>query len=63
MTPPQGMPFLAAERSMVPASQLEDVTVARGVAINLAAARSVHLQLTTARVGLTLDLARAPRAH
>ena len=60
------MPFLATTGASVPASELEDyganawasVTVAGGVTVNFAAARSVPFQLTTVRVGLGLDLAR-----
>ena len=60
------MPFLATTGAAVPASELEDyganawasVTVARGVTLNFAAARSVPFQLTTVRVSLGLDLAR-----
>ncbi len=71
MTPPQYMPFLGAARSVVAASELEDygpdawasITVARGVSVNFAVARSVPFHLTTARIGLTLDVVRARRAH
>lgn len=60
------MPFLGATGAAVPASELDDyganawasITVARGVTLNFAAARSVPFQLTTVRVSLGLDLAR-----
>lgn len=63
---PGNMPFLATTGGSVPANELKDygghawasVTVARGVAVDLAAARSVPFQLTTVHVGLHFDLAR-----
>lgn len=60
------MPFLATTGAAASASELQDYganawasfTVARGVALNFALARSVPFQLTTVRVSLGLDLAR-----
>lgn len=63
---PGHMPFLANTGASVPANELKDyggnawasIAVARGVAIDLAAARSIPFHLTTVHVGLHFDLPR-----